>query len=279
LGDGRAPVRLSRVRPARGRIDPHAARRVSGAPHVGGQSCVPRSSGACRIGVRPGGSRGRRRPGPAARQPAPEGRASTRRTRSLPHAQRRRAGSGAFRPGPALGPEPLRRPSLAPGHCRALWYSSWPGGRSRGITGDPRAGRRPGGGQQVKVLVSGHHGYIGSVLAPLLAEAGHDVTGLDLDLYAGFDFGLELGDVPSLQRDVRKTPEEALAGFDAVVHLAALSNDPLGDLNEEWTYDVNRDGTLALARAAREAGVRRFVFASSCSMYGASGSDEALDES
>jgi nucleoside-diphosphate-sugar epimerase len=131
----------------------------------------------------------------------------------------------------------------------------------------------------VRVLVSGHHGYIGSVLAPLLAEAGHDVTGLDLDLYAGCDFGPELGDVPSLRLDVRKTPREALAGFEAIVHLAALSNDPLGDLNEEWTYDVNRDGTLALARAAREAGVRRFVFASSCSMYGASGTDQALDES
>ena len=129
----------------------------------------------------------------------------------------------------------------------------------------------------MRILVSGHHGYIGSVLAPLLAEAGHEVTGLDLDLYAGCDFGPELGDVPSLRLDVRNTPGEALAGFDAIVHLAALSNDPLGDLNEEWTYDVNRDGTLALARAAREAGVRRFVFASSCSMYGASGTDHALD--
>jgi len=131
----------------------------------------------------------------------------------------------------------------------------------------------------MRVLVTGHHGYIGSVLAPLLAEAGHDVVGLDLDLYAGCDFGSELADVPSLRLDVRETPPEALTGFDAVVHLAALSNDPLGDLNEDWTYDVNRDGTLALARAAREAGVRRFVFASSCSMYGASGTDEALDES
>jgi nucleoside-diphosphate-sugar epimerase len=131
----------------------------------------------------------------------------------------------------------------------------------------------------MRILVSGHRGYIGSVLAPLLAGAGHDVTGLDIDLYAGCDFGSELGNVPSLRFDVRETPPEALAGFEAIVHLAALSNDPLGDLNEEWTYDVNRDGTLALARAAREAGVRRFVFASSCSMYGAAGTDDALDES
>jgi len=131
----------------------------------------------------------------------------------------------------------------------------------------------------MRILVTGHRGYVGSVLAPLLEEAGHDVTGLDVDLYAGCDFGPELGDVPTLALDVRQTPPEPLVGFDAVVHLAALSNDPLGDLNEEWTYDVNRDGTLALARAAREAGVRRFVFASSCSMYGASGTDAALDES
>jgi len=131
----------------------------------------------------------------------------------------------------------------------------------------------------MRILVTGHHGYIGSVLAPLLAGAGHDVTGLDIDLYAGCDFGSELGNVPSLRFDVRETRPEALAGFEAIVHLAALSNDPLGDLNEEWTYDVNRDGTLALARAAREAGVRRFVFASSCSMYGAAGTDDALDES
>jgi nucleoside-diphosphate-sugar epimerase len=131
----------------------------------------------------------------------------------------------------------------------------------------------------MRVLVSGHHGYIGSVLAPLLADAGHDVAGLDLDLYEGCDFGPEVGDVPSLRLDVRETPREALEGFDAVVHLAALSNDPLGDLNEEWTYQVNHAGTLALARAARAAGVRRFVFASSCSMYGAAGTDDALDES
>ena len=130
----------------------------------------------------------------------------------------------------------------------------------------------------MKVLVTGHRGYIVSVLAPLLALEGYDVVGLDTDYYAGCDFGSSLGAVRSLRRDVRDARPVDLTGFDAVVHLAALSNDPLGDLNEEWTHRINLDATLTLARAAREAGVRRFVFASSCSMYGASGTDDALDE-
>ena len=130
----------------------------------------------------------------------------------------------------------------------------------------------------MRVLVTGHHGYIGAVVAPQLAEAGHDVVGLDAFLYRGCDFGPEVGRVEERQGDVRDVTPTELAGFDAVVHLAALSNDPLGDLNSEWTYDVNLDGTLRLARAAKEAGVERFVFSSSCSMYGASGRDEALDE-
>jgi nucleoside-diphosphate-sugar epimerase len=130
----------------------------------------------------------------------------------------------------------------------------------------------------VRVLVTGHHGYIGSVVAPQLAEAGHDVVGLDAFLYRGCDFGPEVGVVEERRGDVRDVTVADLAGFDAVVHLAALSNDPLGDLNAEWTYDVNLEGTLALARAAKEAGVERFVFSSSCSMYGASGRDDALDE-
>ena len=129
----------------------------------------------------------------------------------------------------------------------------------------------------MRVLVTGHHGYIGSVLAPYLAEAGHDVVGLDTRLLprlrlrrrARARAGLAIGTCAT------STPAD-LAGFDAVVHLAALSNDPLGDLDPSLTEDINGDGTLRLARAARDAGVRRFVFASSCSMYGASGTDEAL---
>jgi nucleoside-diphosphate-sugar epimerase len=130
----------------------------------------------------------------------------------------------------------------------------------------------------MRVLVTGSHGYIGSVLAPLVARAGHDVVGLDTCFYRGCDFGDDLAVVPTVNRDVRDVTAADFEGFDAVVHLAALSNDPIGDLNEQWTYDINLDATLRVAREAKAAGVRRFVFASSCSMYGASGTDDLLDE-
>ena len=130
----------------------------------------------------------------------------------------------------------------------------------------------------MRVLVTGHHGYIGSVLAPMLQDAGHDVVGLDTFFYRGCDFGKADELSPALQRDVRDVTPSELEGFDAVVHLAALSNDPLGDLNSDWTYSVNRDGTIALARAAKTAGVERFVFASSCSNYGAVEVDSPVDE-
>jgi nucleoside-diphosphate-sugar epimerase len=130
----------------------------------------------------------------------------------------------------------------------------------------------------VRILVTGHHGYIGSVLAPTLREAGHDVVGVDTFFYRGCDFGTA-PDIPSLEADVRDLGPRDLEGFDAVVHLAALSNDPVGDLDPELTYEINLRGSVSLARAAKAAGVRRFVFASSCSMYGASGSDALLDES
>jgi nucleoside-diphosphate-sugar epimerase len=133
-------------------------------------------------------------------------------------------------------------------------------------------------GPAMRVLVTGSHGYIGSVLAPFLADAGHDVLGLDTRFYRGCDFGEDLGAVPSVERDVRDVGPAELEGLDAIVHLAALSNDPLGDFDPALTEQINRDATLTLARAAREAGVRRFVFASSCSMYGASDSDDALTE-
>jgi nucleoside-diphosphate-sugar epimerase len=130
----------------------------------------------------------------------------------------------------------------------------------------------------MRLLVTGHHGYIGAVVAPQLADAGHDVVGLDAFLYRGCDFGQEPRPVEERRGDVRDVTAADLAGFDAVVHLAALSNDPLGDLNPAWTFDVNLEGTLRLARAAKEAGVQRFLFSSSCSMYGASGRDDPLDE-
>jgi nucleoside-diphosphate-sugar epimerase len=130
----------------------------------------------------------------------------------------------------------------------------------------------------MRVLVTGHNGYIGSVLAPYVAAAGHDAVGLDTDLFRGCDFGTGSAGIPGLTADVRDVAAEDLHGIDAIVHLAALSNDPLGDLDPTLTGAVNCEGTLRLARAAREAGVRRFIFASSCSMYGASGTDTALDE-
>ena len=130
----------------------------------------------------------------------------------------------------------------------------------------------------MRVLVTGHHGYIGSVVAPFLASAGHDVVGLDTFFYRGCDFGGDGEWRPSLELDVRDTQATTLEGFDAIVHLAALSNDPLGDLDSGWTYAINFHATVALARAAKEAGVPRFVLASSCSMYGAADSDDLVAE-
>ena len=130
----------------------------------------------------------------------------------------------------------------------------------------------------MRILVTGHHGYIGSVTRPVLEAAGHEVVGLDTFYYRGCDFGLNGSRGVELDVDVRDVSPSLLEGFDAVVHLAALSNDPLGDLRTDWTYAINLRATVSLARAAKEAGVERFVFASSCSMYGASSSDELLDE-
>jgi nucleoside-diphosphate-sugar epimerase len=130
----------------------------------------------------------------------------------------------------------------------------------------------------MRVLVTGHDGYIGSVLAPLLRDAGHDVVGLDTFFYRGCDFGPATGAIPSRAGDVRDLRPADLEGFDAVVHLAALSNDPLGDLNPGWTYAINRDAAVHVARIAKAAGVDRFVFASSCSMYGAAEGGELVAE-
>jgi nucleoside-diphosphate-sugar epimerase len=130
----------------------------------------------------------------------------------------------------------------------------------------------------MRVLVTGHHGYIGSVTVPALLAAGHDVVGADTRFYDGCD--LYPSDPPIEERrvDVRDLGAEDLDGVEAIVHLAALSNDPLGALSPELTLSINCDASVALARAAREAGVRRFVFASSCSMYGAGGGGLAGEE-
>jgi len=130
----------------------------------------------------------------------------------------------------------------------------------------------------MRVLVTGHHGFIGSVMAPVLRDAGHDVVGLDTFLFRGCDFGPSSEWRPAVGRDLRDVSPMDLEGFDGVVHLAALSNDPLGDMQPEWTYSVNLHGAVGLAKAAKTAGVERFVFASSCSMYGAVEGDELLDE-
>lgn len=130
----------------------------------------------------------------------------------------------------------------------------------------------------MKVLVTGHHGYIGSVAGPMLVEAGHDVTGLDTFFYEGCDLVPDTVEIPALRMDLREVTPETLEGFEGIVHFAALSNDPLGELDAELTREINLGGTVALARAAKEAGVSRFVFASSCSMYGASGTDDLIEE-
>ena len=129
----------------------------------------------------------------------------------------------------------------------------------------------------MRVLVTGHLGYIGAVLTPRLTALGHEVHGLDIGLYEGCDFGSKPAPIPSLALDVRDVEARHLQGFDAVIHLAALSNDPLGDINPELTYDINYRASVRLASCAQKAGVRRFLFSSSCSLYGAAG-DAPLDE-
>jgi nucleoside-diphosphate-sugar epimerase len=129
----------------------------------------------------------------------------------------------------------------------------------------------------MKVLVTGHRGYIGVEMVPALLAAGHDVVGLDTGLFDECDFAAPPDDVPSLRIDLRDVTPASLEGFDAVIHLAALSNDPLGDLDKKITYDINLDASVRLARCAKEAGVRRFLFSSSCSLYGAGGEGH-LDE-
>src|SRR5512135_2068296 len=129
----------------------------------------------------------------------------------------------------------------------------------------------------MRVLVTGHDGYIGSVMTPLLSQAGHQVTGLDSFLFEACRFGAAQPGLPARRTDVRDIRPADLRGFDAVIHLAALSNDPLGNLSPSCTFDINHVATVRLARLARDAGVRRFLFASSCSLYGIAG-DEMVTE-
>jgi nucleoside-diphosphate-sugar epimerase len=131
----------------------------------------------------------------------------------------------------------------------------------------------------LRTLVTGHNGYIGSVLTPMLEAGGHEVVGLDSDLFASCTFGPLETEVESLKVDVRDVESDHLRGFDAVIHLAAVCNDPVGDLNPQTTYEINHLASVRVAEKAKEAGVPRFLFASSCSLYGKAAGDEMLDES
>lgn len=129
----------------------------------------------------------------------------------------------------------------------------------------------------MRVLVTGHKGFIGTIMVPMLQSEGFDVVGLDCDLYRNSTYGDPPAAVPELTKDVRDVDVEDIKGLDAIIHLAGLSNDMLGDLNPELTYDINHLASVRLAEMARDVGVSRFLFASSCSNYGAAG-NEALDE-
>lgn len=120
-----------------------------------------------------------------------------------------------------------------------------------------------------RVFVTGHNGYIGSILTGLLTDAGHEVVGCDTYLFSECLFGDDVPDVPSLRKDVRDVTVGDLDGFDAIIHLAGISNDPVGELRPETTYEINHQASVRLAKLAVEAGVRRFLFSSSCSTYGA----------
>jgi nucleoside-diphosphate-sugar epimerase len=130
----------------------------------------------------------------------------------------------------------------------------------------------------MNVLVTGHNGYIGSILVPMLQAAGHEVLGLDNYLFEDCTFGDDMPDIPSLRMDIRDVEARHLRGFDAIVHLAALSNDPLGDLNPECTYEINHWASVRLAERAKQAGVPRFLYSSSCSLYGAAGEETLTEE-
>ena len=130
----------------------------------------------------------------------------------------------------------------------------------------------------MRVLLTGHKGYIGTVLAPMLLDAGHEVHGLDSDIFSRCTFGDDPKAIPETIKDIRDITIDDVKGFDAVLHLAGLSNDPLGDLNAELTYEINHKASVRLAELAKEAGVKRFIFSSSCSNYGAGGDDLLTEE-
>ncbi|MDP4173908.1 MAG: SDR family oxidoreductase [Bacteroidota bacterium] len=131
----------------------------------------------------------------------------------------------------------------------------------------------------MRVLLTGNLGYIGTVLAPILLKAGHEVTGFDSDLFDSCTFGPELIPIKTIRKDIRDAEASDLDGFDAVMHLAGLSNDPLGDLDPSLTFEINHKASVRLAELAKKSGVKRFIFSSSCSNYGASGDNPLTEKS
>ncbi len=130
-----------------------------------------------------------------------------------------------------------------------------------------------------RILLTGHNGYIGTVLTKILVNQGYEVFGVDTNLFEKCQFGEWQPIIKEKQIDIRDITVQDLVGFDAVFHLAALSNDPLGNLNPELTFQINHQGTVNLAKKAKQAGVKRFVFSSSCSNYGAAGDHMVTEES
>lgn len=130
----------------------------------------------------------------------------------------------------------------------------------------------------MRVMVTGNLGYIGTVLTPMLVAKGYEVVGLDIDLYRRCNFGDGLVEVATLNKDLRDIALEDLRGIDAICHLAALSNDPLGSLNPQLTFEINYKASVRLAELAKRAGVERYIFSSSCSCYGAAGDDMLTEE-
>ncbi len=131
----------------------------------------------------------------------------------------------------------------------------------------------------MRVLVTGHKGYIGTILVPMLLAKGHEVVGFDSDLYERSTFCDGIAEIPEIKKDIRDSEPADLEGFDAVLHLAGLSNDPLGNLNPNLTYEINYQASIRLAELAKAAGVSRYIFSSSCSNYGAGGEDLLNEES
>ncbi|HEY7088135.1 MAG TPA: NAD(P)-dependent oxidoreductase [Tepidisphaeraceae bacterium] len=131
----------------------------------------------------------------------------------------------------------------------------------------------------MRILVTGHLGYIGTLLTPMLLKRGHDVVGMDADWYSRCTFGdpKQIAKVPNIMKDIRQATVSDLKGFDTVMHLAALSNDPLGNYNAELTDEINHKAAVRLGEMAKEAGVKHFIFSSTCSNYGVAG-NEFIDE-